>query len=47
MTYHFLCKLFNSKIAAWITVLWFAFLFIAMFALSAYREDAFLYLNFK
>jgi hypothetical protein len=46
MTYHFFCKLFKPKIAAWITALWFALLFLIVFALSGYQETPFMYLDF-
>lgn len=46
MTYQFLCKYFSGTLAAVLTVLWFSFLAIAMFALSVYGEDAFIYINF-
>jgi hypothetical protein len=46
MTYNFLCKFFHKKTAAWITAIWFAVLFMIMFALSSYNEQAFIYLDF-
>lgn len=46
MTYYFLCKFFNKRFAAWITALWFAILFMIMFALSSFDEQAFMYMDF-
>jgi hypothetical protein len=46
MTYYFFCKYFKASVAAWLTALWFAVLFMIMFILSAYSERPFVYLNF-
>jgi hypothetical protein len=46
MTYQFFCRFFRPKVAVWISTVWFALLLIAIFALSAYREEAFIYINF-
>jgi hypothetical protein len=46
MTYKFLCRYFKPRVAAWLTVTWFALLLIVMFALSVFSEESFIYINF-
>ena len=46
MTYRFFCRFFKPRMAAWLTVTWFALLLVAIFALSSYAEDEFIYINF-
>ena len=46
MTYQFLCRFFNKRIAAVLAIIWFALILIAIFVFSAFGEDEFQYMNF-